>query len=264
MIDPCRVPSPIYKRRDPQHTVLYQVVQNTLEEWLGNYSLRHGKILPDFVEKEFIAYFKCGILAHGFARAYCAHCGADFIVAYSCKKRGVCPSCTTKHMISITTHLLENVLPKLPIRQWVLSVPKWLRAYIKKDSRLASQVLPLAPNSPYRSQVIKFANALYRPEEAINNTLNESLNVPSKDVIFIYMPKKCSQSWSKLIAQVYEVDLLRCEQCGETMKLIAFIKDTISIKRILSYLGEECEAPKPPLCPHLTTSQNYTILAVTE
>ena len=116
--------SPVYNRRDPQRTVLYQVVQNIFEEWRGNYSLRHGEVLPHFVEQEFKAYFKCGILAHGLARAYCAHCHADFVVALSCKKRGVCPSCTTKHMISITTHLLENILPKLSQRQWVLSVPK--------------------------------------------------------------------------------------------------------------------------------------------
>jgi hypothetical protein len=39
--------------------------------------------------------------------------------------------------------------------------------------------------------------------------------------------------------------------CGETIKLIAFIKDTFSIKTILSHLGEEVEAPKlfPPRGP---------------
>ena len=109
----------------------------------------------------------------------------------------------------------------------------------------------LAPNSPHRSQVIKFANALYRPEEAVNNILNESLNILSKETIVINIPKKGSQSWAKLIAQVYEVDPLRCEQCGETMELIAFIKDPISIKAILTHLGEETEAPKlfPPRGP---------------
>ena len=62
-------------------------------------------------------------------------------LAYSCKKRGVCPSCNTKHMIFITLHLLEEVLPKLPLRQWVLSVPKWRRYHLTKDAALASQVL---------------------------------------------------------------------------------------------------------------------------
>ena len=69
-------------------------------------------------------------------------CGPDpAIVTFSCKKRGVCPSCNTKHMIFITMHLLEEVPPKLPLRQWVLSVPKWLRYHLTNDTQLASQVL---------------------------------------------------------------------------------------------------------------------------
>jgi hypothetical protein len=58
----------------------------------------------------------------------------------------------------------------------------------------------LAPNSPWRSQLIQFANVLYRPEAAINNKLNESLNVLTKEAILIRLPKKGSQSWAKLIA----------------------------------------------------------------
>ena len=130
----------VYKRRHPQDTVLYQIVQNYLEDWVTNYYLKHNEILPSFVENEFRDYFKCGILCHGFARARCK-CGIDIIIAFSCKKRGVCPSCNTKHMIATATHIVEAVLPKLPIRQWVLSVPKWIRYYLARDSGLASQVL---------------------------------------------------------------------------------------------------------------------------
>ena len=40
-----------------------------------------GNGVPDHVEKELRSYLKCGILAHGFARARCAACGYDFPVA---------------------------------------------------------------------------------------------------------------------------------------------------------------------------------------
>jgi predicted Zn-ribbon and HTH transcriptional regulator len=50
-----------------------------------------------------------GILAHGFARARCADCGHDFIVAYSCKCRGVCPSCTTRRMVETAAHLMKQL-----------------------------------------------------------------------------------------------------------------------------------------------------------
>ena len=45
------------------------------------------------------------------------------------------------YVIATATHIVEEVLPKLPLRQWVLSVPKWIRYYLAKDPSLASQVL---------------------------------------------------------------------------------------------------------------------------
>ena len=81
-----------------------------------------------------------GRLSYGFARARCV-CGTDLIIAFSCKRRGFCPSCNTKHMIATATHFIESVLAKLPLRQWVLSVPKWIRYYLARDASLASQVL---------------------------------------------------------------------------------------------------------------------------
>ena len=45
------------------------------------------------VERDFRRYLECGVLAHGFARAPCGQCGHDLPVAFSCKGRGVCPSC---------------------------------------------------------------------------------------------------------------------------------------------------------------------------
>ena len=56
--------------------------------------------------------------------------------------------------------------------------------------------------------------------------------------------KKSSVRWAKLIKKVYEVDPLKCEQCGGTTKIIAFIMDASSIHRILSHNGEEREPPQ--------------------
>ncbi len=50
------------------------------------------------------------------------------------------------NMHSITAHLVENVLPKLPLRQWVLSVPKWIRYFIARESKLLSKVLRIFVN----------------------------------------------------------------------------------------------------------------------
>ena len=100
-----------------------------------------GDGVPDHVEKEFRSYLKCGILAHGFARARCASCGYDFLVAYSCKGRGACPSCNAKRMVETAAHLVDHVFPHVPVRQFVLSVPKRLRPFLHYRPRTASAVL---------------------------------------------------------------------------------------------------------------------------
>ena len=43
-----------------------------------------GHAVPTSVERDFRRYLECGILAYGFARADCADCGRDFLVAFSC------------------------------------------------------------------------------------------------------------------------------------------------------------------------------------
>jgi predicted Zn-ribbon and HTH transcriptional regulator len=78
---------------------------------LANESDPMGDGVPDHVEKEFRSYLRCGILAHGFARARCASCGYDFLVAFSCKGRGACPSCNAKSMDETAAHLVHHVIP---------------------------------------------------------------------------------------------------------------------------------------------------------
>jgi hypothetical protein len=93
------------------------------------------------VEREFRRYLECGILAYVFARARCPECAHDFLVAFSCKKRGLCPSCNARRMAETAAHLVDHVFPPLPVRQWVLSVPKRLRWYLERDPRAISAVL---------------------------------------------------------------------------------------------------------------------------
>ncbi len=64
-----------------------------------------------YVRKAFEKYLECGIFAHGFARARCNDCGHDFLVAFSCKGRGVCPSCNTRRMAETAAHLTGHVFP---------------------------------------------------------------------------------------------------------------------------------------------------------
>jgi hypothetical protein len=63
------------------------------------------------------------LLAHGFARVHCDDCGHDDVVAFSCKGRGLCPSCGAARMVDTAAWLCDAVIPEVPVRQWVLSLP---------------------------------------------------------------------------------------------------------------------------------------------
>jgi hypothetical protein len=59
--------------------------------------------------------------------------------------------------------------------------------------------------------------------------------------------KRCSPSWARLIARVYQVDPLVCTRCGHRMSTIAFVTDQLAIGKILDHLGlSSPEAAKPP------------------
>ena len=52
-------------------------------------------------------------------------------------------------------------------------------------------------------------------------------------------PKKrrCSPSSAGLIAKVFRVDPLICKRCVGPLKVVAYITDTVAIRRILDHLG---------------------------
>jgi hypothetical protein len=77
-----------------------------------------GTALPAHVEQEFEEYLKCGRLEHGFLRVRCDSCHAEHLVAFSCKKRGFCPSWGARRMAESAALLVDEVSPEQPVRQW--------------------------------------------------------------------------------------------------------------------------------------------------
>jgi hypothetical protein len=72
-------PAAVYRRRDPTATPLYPLVQHHLETFLADTAAADpdGQGIPRWVEDDFRAYLRCGILAHGFARIRCDACAAE-------------------------------------------------------------------------------------------------------------------------------------------------------------------------------------------
>jgi hypothetical protein len=49
--------------------------------------------------------------------------------------------------------------------------------------------------------------------------------------------RRCSPSWARLIAKIYQVDPLACTRCGQRMSILVFVSDQHAIGRILEHLG---------------------------
>ncbi|AKJ06223.1 transposase zinc-binding domain-containing protein [Archangium gephyra] len=120
--------------------MLYEAVRENLATLLAEAS-EVGRGLPRYVEGDFARYLECGVLAHGFARVRCESCKDELLVAFSCKGRGVCPSCGAKRAHVTAMHLVEQVLPHVLFRQWTLSFPHRVRWVLLKDVGLLSDVL---------------------------------------------------------------------------------------------------------------------------
>jgi len=128
-----------YERRRPETTDLYKVVAEHWPAFRDRADEQGG--LPRFVEKEFEEYLSCGILERGLARLICGVCGQEMVVAYSCKRRGFCPSCIGRRMSDVAAHLVDEVLPEVPMRHWICSLPWRLRCAVGFDRHLCADVL---------------------------------------------------------------------------------------------------------------------------
>jgi hypothetical protein len=129
-----------YERHRPEQTLLYQLVEAHYPALVHELA-RQGKSLPDHVHREFEAYLKCGRLEHGFLRVRCDQCHFERLVAFSCKKRGFCPSCGARRMAETAALLADEVFPDVPLRQWVISFPFPLRYLFAAHPQAMGKVL---------------------------------------------------------------------------------------------------------------------------
>jgi len=130
-----------YRRRAAEHTVLHRIVRAHLAPFLR--AAETAGCVPTFVEREFRQFLGCGVWARGFARFRCDACHSERLVPFSCKARAVCASCGGRRMAERAAHLVDHVLPAVPIRQWVLSLPFRLRYVLAWNHPLCRAVLAI-------------------------------------------------------------------------------------------------------------------------
>jgi ribosomal protein S27E len=103
--------------------VLYGIVREHLATFLALTERAYAAPLPKYVVDTFEHYLACGDVAGGFLRCHCEGCGHDVLVAFSCKARGICPSCGARLLCNEAVQLVDRILPNVP----VMSLPWELR-----------------------------------------------------------------------------------------------------------------------------------------
>lgn len=107
----CAFPRRVASRSRPRaHTALTRraITSNDLGGVSGSRCRRHG--IGDN-RAAISGYLERGILLHDFALARCADFGHDFLVAYSCRGRGICSRCITRHTVETAARLTDHVSP---------------------------------------------------------------------------------------------------------------------------------------------------------
>ena len=81
-------------------------------------------------------YLDCGIFENGFARIRCPDCKDEYFLPFSCKGRGLCPSCGAKRAAEFAAFLQDEVVAGVGHAQWVFTIPKMLRPYFMHHREL--------------------------------------------------------------------------------------------------------------------------------
>jgi len=91
-----------FERHRPEQTTPYCLAQQHATSFIALTEASTGAGLPRFVKDEFDAFLECG---HG------------KLLAFSCKRRGSCPSCGAQRMSQTSARLVDHVIAHLPMRQ---------------------------------------------------------------------------------------------------------------------------------------------------
>ena len=112
-------------------------------EYAVRYAKRYGPWCP-VIGQTVHDYLACGDLQHGFSRVRCPRCRHEFFVAFSCRRRCLCPSCHQKRALLTGARLAETVCAPVPHRQFVFTIPRNLRGYFQRHRELLRELPRLA------------------------------------------------------------------------------------------------------------------------
>ncbi len=146
---------PMYRPRDPRASPLFQLFETHYETvksvWEERFESQYG-FWQGRWDRAVAAYLDCGLFESGFAIVRCPVCKAEFHVAFSCRCRGLCPSCSAKRAAIFSELLEHRILADVPHAQWVFSIRLTTNDSInvKTSTASSSETEPLSKPSDRR------------------------------------------------------------------------------------------------------------------
>jgi len=98
----------------------------------------------------------------------------------------------------------------------------------------------LAPNATLRTAVTALARDASNGIQEQPGQENEA----TEDVVESLLRSPARYLWAMLLARIYESAPLACPHCGADMRIIAFVTDGVSVRRILNHIGEPAQPPR--------------------
>ena len=128
--------------RNTLHEVFERHFTDFCSRYDEEYADTFGKFRLERIQTVGEHFLTCGDYRQGIARIRCTNpeCGYDYFRPFSCKGFYLCPSCSQKRTLLFAEHLNEEVLLRLPHRQFVFTFPKALRVFFPHDRKLFAEI----------------------------------------------------------------------------------------------------------------------------
>jgi hypothetical protein len=104
---------PAYIPRRPHATVLHRLVREHYESFVAHTQATYAAPLPRYVIDAFERYLVCGDFSQGFIVCHGDVCRHDVLLSFSCKQRGLCPSCGCRRMCDEAATITDRILPSV-------------------------------------------------------------------------------------------------------------------------------------------------------
>jgi hypothetical protein len=131
-----------YRPREPD--ILQRLFRKSFPAFTAFYKKQYiascGRYRLPLIQQAADAFRVCGDWKQGIARVHRQDCEYDFFGPFLYKSFYLCSSCSQMRTLLFSEYLSEDLLLKLPHRQFVWTIPKCLRVFLKHDRYLHAEL----------------------------------------------------------------------------------------------------------------------------